>query len=241
MVVSTIALPPAVAEQPSARPSATPSTPSTAATAANDARHLKDVPQDDAVGRAMAKAKATHQPVPVDSLTTASSETVATPDGHLKLTSHAEQQRTKRNGTWLPLDAALAANPDGTFSPKVSAAPLALSKGGDGPLATMTDADGKKLALTAPFKLPAPTVSGDSVVYPSVAPDTDLKVTATKAGGLRTVLIVKTQAAAANPQLANLHFDVAGDGISVSGDKAGNLVAKSADGKPRWASAAPLM
>ncbi|WBP84601.1 LamG domain-containing protein [Kitasatospora cathayae] len=234
LVASAVPLPSAVADAPATRPSPS-------AVAAADAQHRKDIPEADEAGRAIAKAKATHQDVPIDSLTTESSETVATPEGHLRLTSHPEQQRVKRSGTWTTLDAGLAANPDGTFSPKASVAPLVLSKGGDGPLATLTDADGKKLSVTAPFRLPAPTVSGDSLLYPSVAPDTDLKVTATRAGGLRTVLIVKTQAAAASPQLAKLHFDVAGDGISVSGDKDGNLVAKSADGKARWASAAPSM
>ncbi|KQV05634.1 hypothetical protein ASE03_07545 [Kitasatospora sp. Root187] len=177
----------------------------------------------------------------VDSLTTEFSETVATPEGHLALTSHPDQQRVRRDGSWVVLNADLAANADGSFSPKAAAGSLVLSKGGVGPLATMTSADGKKLALDAPFGLPAPTVSGDSLLYPSVAPDIDLKVTATKLGGLTTVLVVKTQAAAANPVLKTLHFDTVADGVTVNSDEAGNITATAADGKPRWIAPTPQM
>ncbi|MEV7601659.1 ricin-type beta-trefoil lectin domain protein [Kitasatospora sp. NPDC089797] len=193
------------------------------------------------VDQAIAQAKSTQKNVPIDSLTTEFSETVATPDGHLALTSHLEQQRARRGGLWQGLDATLAANPDGTFSPRSAAGQVALSKGGDGPLATMTSADGKKLALSAPFALPAPTVTGDSAVYPSVAPDIDLKVTATKLGGLTTVLVVRTQAAAANPLLKNLHFGTTLDGVTVKNDDHGNVTVVGDDGKPRWVSRTPQM
>ncbi|WBP90121.1 ricin-type beta-trefoil lectin domain protein [Kitasatospora cathayae] len=215
--------------------------PSQAAIDAATAKQQQERPPANAVEKAIAEAKATQKNVPVDSLTTEFSETVATPEGHLALTSHLEQQRVRRNGVWQGLDATLVANQDGTFSPKSAAGQLALSKGGDGPLATMTSSDGKKLALSAPFKLPAATVSGDSVVYPSVAPDIDLKVTATKLGGLTTVLVVKTQAAAANPALKNLHFGTTVDGVSVKTDEHGNVTVVGADGKPRWVSRTPQM
>nr|WP_095871471.1 LamG-like jellyroll fold domain-containing protein [Streptomyces sp. TLI_235] len=184
--------------------------------------------------QALAKAKATGQKVAITSLTTEFSETAATPDGHLALTSHPDQQRVKKDDAWTALDASLIANADGTFSPKAAAGALVLSKGGGGPLATMTSADGKKLSLSAPFALPTPSVKGDSLLYPSVAPDIDLKVTATKAGGLTTVLVVRTQAAAANSALKNLHFDTVADGVTVTSDQGGNLTATASDGKPRW-------
>ncbi|WP_369185119.1 ricin-type beta-trefoil lectin domain protein [Streptomyces sp. Y1] len=214
--------------------------PSQAATDAAAAQQQAQPPAG-AAEKAIAEAKATQKNVPVDSLTTEFSETSATPEGHFALTTHPDQQRVRRDGAWQKLDASLAANQDGTFSPKSAAGQLVLSKGGDGPLATMTSADGKKLALSAPFALPAPVVSGDSVLYPSVAPDIDLKVTATKAGGLTTVLVVKTQAAAANPVLKNLHFDTATDGVTVTSDAHGNLTAAGADGKPRWIARTPQM
>ncbi|MDH6117295.1 hypothetical protein ABH930_001720 [Kitasatospora sp. GAS204A] len=215
--------------------------PSQAAIDAATALRSQERPPANDTDKAIAQAEATKQNVPIDALTTEFSETVATPTGHLSLTSHPDQQRVKRNGTWQALDADLAANPDGSYSPKASVANLVLSKGGDGPLATMTSTDGKKLALTAPFALPAPTVSGDSVLYPSVAPDIDLKVTATKLGGLTTVLVVKTQAAAANPVLKDLHFDTVADGVTVSSDQVGDITATAADGNPRFLAPTPQM
>ncbi|MFD0531592.1 hypothetical protein ACFQ1I_41430 [Kitasatospora arboriphila] len=157
------------------------------------------------------------------------------------MTSHPDQQRVKKGGVWTALDASLTANADGTFSPKAAAGELVLSEGGSGPLATMTSPDGKKLALTAPFTLPPPSVQGDSLLYPSVAPDIDLKVTATKAGGLTTVLVVRTQTAAANPALKNLHFNTLADGVTVTSDQGGNLTASGSDGKPRWLAPTPKM
>ncbi|MFJ4592444.1 MULTISPECIES: ricin-type beta-trefoil lectin domain protein [unclassified Kitasatospora] len=218
-----------------------PSVPSQAAIDAVTAKQLQERPPANATEKALAEAKATQKNVPVDSLTTEYSETVATPEGHLALTNHLEQQRVRRGDAWQGLDATLAANPDGTFSPKSAAGQLALSKGGDGPLATMTSADGKKLALSAPFALPAPVVSGDSALYPSVASDIDLKVTATKFGGLNTVLVVRTQVAAANPMLKNLHFGTTLDGVSVKSDEHGSVTVVGGDGKPRWVSRTPQM
>ncbi|MFH9355440.1 ricin-type beta-trefoil lectin domain protein [Kitasatospora sp. NPDC017646] len=225
----------------SAQAADAPNVPSQAAIDAATAQKMQERPPANAVEQAIAQAKSTQKNVPVDSLTTEYSETVATPEGHLALTSHLEQQRVRRNGVWQGLDATLVANPDGTFSPKSAAGQVVLSKGGNGPLATMTSSDGKKLALSAPFALPSPTVSGDSLVYPSVAPDIDLKVTATKLGGLTTVLVVKTQAAAANAVLKNLHFGTTLDGVSVKSDERGNVTLVGADGKPRWVSRTPQM
>ncbi|WP_158702324.1 LamG domain-containing protein [Kitasatospora sp. MMS16-BH015] len=214
---------------------------SEAAFNAATAKMTAEQPPATETDKAVAEAKATGKNVPIDSLTTEYTETSATPEGHLALTAHPDQQRTKRSGAWQPLDATLAANPDGTFSPKSSAGQLVLSKGGNGTLATMTSADGKKLSITAPFPLASPTVSGDSVTYPAVAPDIDLKVTATKAGGLTTILVVKTQAATADPLLKNLHFGTITDGVTLTGDQAGNLVATAEDGKPRFLAPTPLM
>ncbi|GAA1184275.1 hypothetical protein GCM10009664_57810 [Kitasatospora gansuensis] len=217
--------------------------PSSSEIAAVDAERAKQQPPAAEADQALAKAKTTGQNVVIDSLTSEFTETAATPGGHLAFTSHPDQQRVRRGSAWVALDATLAANTDGTYSPKSSASGLRMSKGGDGPLATMASADGKKLSLTAPFPLPAPTVDtdGDGLVYANVVPDVDLKVTATKLGGLTTVFVVKTQAAASSPQLKTLRFGTALDGVTVSADQAGNLTATASDGKPRWTAPAPQM
>lgn len=208
--------------------------------AAVDAARSAEHPPEDDADAALAQAKATGQNVPIASLTTAFSETAATPAGHLLQTSHVDQQRAKKNGAWAPLDATLTANPDGSYSPTTSASGVTLSKGGGNQLATLTSSDGTQLSLNSPFTLPTPAVSGDSLLY-QVATDTTLKVTATKYGGLSTVLILNTPAAAANPALKTLHFDTLTKGVTVSSDTANNLTAKATDGTVRWSAPAPKM
>ncbi|MDH6578717.1 hypothetical protein P3T29_004390 [Kitasatospora sp. MAP5-34] len=74
-----------------------------------------------------------------------------------------------------------------------------------------------------------------------MAPDTTLKVTATKFGGLSTVIILKTAAAAANPALKKLHFGTTTNGVTVKADAANNITAAAADGTTLWHAPAPQM
>ncbi|MDH6134470.1 hypothetical protein P3T37_003873 [Kitasatospora sp. MAA4] len=209
--------------------------------AAAQAARLAELPPGDDADAAIAKAKASGVNVPIPSLTTAFSETLATPAGHFLQTSHPDQQRVKQNGSWVPLDATLVVNPDGTYSPKAVPSGVTLSAGGSGaPLATLSNADGAKLSLNSPFPLSKPTVDGASLLY-QVATDTTLKVTATKFGGLSTVIILNSAAAAANPALKTLHFDTTTQGVAVSSDSANNLTAKSPDGTAQWSAPAPRM
>ncbi|MFJ5231249.1 RICIN domain-containing protein [Kitasatospora sp. NPDC088391] len=193
--------------------------------------------------RALAQAKATGKNVVIESLTTESGETSATPEGHLLLTAAPEQKRVKRDGKWVALDATLGKRADGAFAPRSAAAGVVLSGGGSGPLATLTSADGKKLSISAPFALPAPSVDadGDGLLYPDVVPEVDLKVTASRFGGVSTVLVVKTQQAAAGEALKKLRFATTADGVEIAADKDGALTAKGADGKARWTAPAPTM
>jgi hypothetical protein len=108
-------------------------------------------------------------------------------------------------------------------------------------MATMTTADGKKLALKAPFPLPKPTLNGDRALYKSVLPDVDLELTATPVGGWRQVLIVHTAAAAANPAVGRVQLDVDADGLTMSADGNGNLRAVDAQGRTRFSAPAPVM
>ncbi len=216
--------------------------PTAAQAAVIDARHAKDQSPPSPYAKQFAQARKTGQNVPVDELSTEFSETVATPQGHLQLTSHPDQQRMKSGGRWKSLDATLKQQPGGGFAPAQTPSGVVLSSGGSGPLATLTSPDGKKLAISAPFALPAPQVDGAALLYPSVLPDTDLKVTVGKSGSVSTVLVVKTAAAAANPALKTLHFGTGTgtDGVTVKADADHNLIAAAADG-PRWTAPAPTM
>lgn len=194
------------------------------------------------VAAAKATAKSTGRPVQIDALTTPTGTTTANPDGTLSTTSAPVVEHVKNaDGTWRAVDATLRANPDGTVTPVAVPSALAFSGGGKGPMATMTTADGKKLALKAPFDLPKPELDGAGALYRSVLPDVDLRLSATTAGGWRQVLIVRTVTAAANPEVRKLRLDVLGDGLTVKADAHGNLTAEDAAGTPRFTAPVPAM
>ncbi|MDH6578718.1 LamG domain-containing protein [Kitasatospora sp. MAP5-34] len=217
------------------------SSPTAATIAARDAAHAT-LPPASEVDKAIAQAKSSGRNIPVPSLTTEYSETVATPAGHLQESRQVEAQRVKRNGVWAGLDATLAANADGTLSPKAASSDLTLSGGGSGPLATMTGSNGQQIAIAAPFALPKPTTSGNGALYPNVAPGVDLKVTATKGGGFSTVLIVKNAAAAANPAFKTLHWATTAKGVKLSADSKGNISAlDDRTGKRVFSAPTPIM
>ncbi|MFG2907350.1 ricin-type beta-trefoil lectin domain protein [Kitasatospora sp. NPDC048286] len=196
-----------------------------------------------AVQAARLTAKKTGKPVTIDELTTETSLTVAEPNGKLTVTSHLQPARVKKpNGGWTAVDATLGRNADGTYSPNTTPSGVALSGGGRGPLATLTDKDGRSLAVTFPVTLPKPTVSGSAATYAEVLPGVDLRVTVTDQGAVREVLVVKDAKAAANPALKTITLGTGTKGgLTVSADAEGNLTAAGKDGKAAFRAQAPLM
>lgn len=118
-------------------------------------------------------------------------------------------------------------------------ADMSFSAGGDGPVA-VTSIDGKELAFSLPFTLPAPSVNGDTLTYPDVLPDVDLVVRAT-AEAFSEVLVVKTAEAAALPALATLDLVIAATGLAVEVNADGSTVAVDEDGDEVFYSAPPTM
>ncbi|GGQ92146.1 LamG-like jellyroll fold domain-containing protein [Kitasatospora griseola] len=196
---------------------------------------------DGPVQVARAKAKTTGKAVTVEELTTETSLTVANPDGTLTRTDNIRPARVKKNGSWTPVDASLARNGDGTWSPKATPSGVALSGGGTGPLATFTDAKGQSLSLTLPFALPTPTVSGTGASYPNVLPGVDLKVTVTDEGAFKEVLVVHDAAAAANPALRQLRLATTTKGLTTSVDADSAITAAASDGSAVFAAPTPVM
>ncbi|KJK58204.1 ricin-type beta-trefoil lectin domain protein [Saccharothrix sp. ST-888] len=196
--------------------------------------------QQQSILNARQQARSIGKPVVVDALTTETSQTTANPNGRLTTSDFLQPVRTKRGTAWADLDTTLRRNSDGTLSPAVTTNALTVSGGGDGPLATIATADGKKLAVTAPFTLPAPTLSGDTASYRDVLPDVDLQLTALPDGGWRDVIVVHTATAAADVRLKTLHFPVQATGLSVATDKAGNVSVKDGDGKVRLHAPTPF-
>ncbi|MEV7526393.1 ricin-type beta-trefoil lectin domain protein [Streptomyces sp. NPDC091371] len=195
-----------------------------------------------ALNATRAEAKATGKQIAVGHLTTENSQTFANPDGTLTTDTAPVPQRVKdASGNWRGIDATLRVQADGSIAPTAVPSKLSFSGGGTGPMATMITADGKKLALKAPFALPKPILNGDSALYPGVLPNVDLELSATTLGGWRQVLIVRTPEAAANPAVKKLQIGVETDGLSVSADSAGNLKAADAQGRTRFSAPSPIM
>ncbi len=195
-----------------------------------------------AVTRALAEARNSGKRVAITDLTTVDTQTFANPSGTLTTDTTAVPERLKgQDGKWRPLDATLHAAADGTTVPAAVSSKLSFSGGGTGLMAAMATADGKKVAFKAPFALPKPTLLGDSALYRDVLPDVDLRLTADRQGGWSQVLIVRTVQAAANPAVRKLRLDVEADGLTVTGDSAGNLAVKDAQGRTRFTSPTSFM
>lgn len=189
---------------------------------------------------ALARAERTGHPVPVPSMTTQTSTTVALPDGKFQMTTYVMPVRVKQDGRWVPVSATLR-RAAGGYSPAATPSGLTISAGGGGPLAVMSTSGGQRLSLSLPFRLPAPSVDGATATYPDVLPGVDLKVTATGQGGFSEVLVIENAVAAKNPALRQLRLSTSTDGLKVRTDATGNMTAVTASGKTAFVAPAPTM
>ncbi|MER6786185.1 LamG domain-containing protein [Streptomyces sp. NPDC000658] len=196
---------------------------------------------------AMAVAKKSGKQTEVEGLRTERREIFAEPDGTFTAREYTEPVRTVQGGKWVKVDATLVKRADGSWGPKAATVDLSFSTGQvDKPFVTMQRA-GREFALTWPYgKLPAPTVEGETATYADALPGVDLTVRA-EADGFGHLLVVKTPQAAADPRLAQLDLGLTTDGLDVTEDGTGAIVAKDAEvggtvfqaGKPAmWDSAA---
>ncbi|NJP41844.1 hypothetical protein HCN08_00170 [Streptomyces sp. PRB2-1] len=176
----------------------------------------------------------------MDALTTQTSTTTVNPSGTTTYDSSLLPVRVRKNGAWTPVDATLVHNADGTYSPTAATGQLTLSGGGSVPLAAM-GAGTEQLAFGWPTALPAPTAAGDTLTYPDVLPDIDLKVTATTLGGFSEVLVVKSATAAADPALGSLVLATHATGVTVEDAGPEGLAAVTPGGDVAYSAPAPLM
>ncbi|MEV7060916.1 LamG-like jellyroll fold domain-containing protein [Streptomyces microflavus] len=152
-----------------------------------------------------------------------SSDVFATPEGNLEAREYLRPVRTRVKGEWQPVDTGLLRSADGSVAPKATTVDLAFSGGGDGPLVRMAKA-GRELALSWPEKLPVPELEGPRATYRDVLPDVDLRMEAQE-DGFTQLLVVKSEAAAANEKLSELRLKLAADGMDVHERADGGLEA----------------
>ena len=162
----------------------------------------------------------------------------AEPTGRFTYESAVTPQRVHRvDGSWDDVDLTLVSS-GGAVRPRASVAEVQFSDGGSGPLVTLTR-NKKTLSLSWPLgELPAPKLAGDSATYAEVLPDVDLVVRATR-DGFSHVLAVKTAAAAADPRIRQITFDLGGT-AAVRRTRDGSLAAL-AGGAVIASAAAPAM
>ncbi|MEU0586362.1 hypothetical protein [Streptomyces sp. NPDC006132] len=196
--------------------------------------------QQAALAAAQSRAAATGSPVQVAALTTETATVRANPSGTVTWTTSLMPERVRKNGSWVPVDATLRQNTDGSYSPEAASEPLTFSGGGTTPLVTMSSGKAQ-LSFSWPQQLPKPTVSGATITYPDVLKDVDLKLTANTLGGFSELIVVKTADAAMDPALATLKLATHTTGLTVSDDGHDNLQATTSAGQVMFSAPQPLM
>jgi hypothetical protein len=185
---------------------------------------------------AAAKARACGARVEVLSRRSERDQVFANPNGTYTLETSAVPRRVRRgDGTWAPVDTTLR-NDKGAVRPGATAVELDFSGSGAGPMARVATAKGE-LALTAPWPLPTPSLSGSRATYADVLPGVDLVLVA-KAEGFSETLVVRTRESL--PALASIRFGVAAKGLTLKPDGRG-FVAVDSGGVTVFASPAPKM
>ncbi|SIS12897.1 RHS repeat-associated core domain-containing protein, partial [Microbispora rosea] len=192
--------------------------------------------QDDARIRASVEAKRAGKPVEVAGLTSATSSTVANPDGKTFTTTVSTRPtRIKRDGAWVPIDTSLVEK-DGALVPKAGPA-VTVSAGGDGPFATVADEAGNSIALSWPSPLPKPTVERNKARYVDAAGSgADLVVTVLP-GGVRHDIELRERP---TTQL-NYRIGVKTSGWKLQQDGQGRLTVTDSAGKLVAPVAQPVM
>ncbi len=196
----------------------------------------------DTEAEALVAAKAMQQPVEVLSQRSEYRDVFAQPDGTLIANDHAQPAWVTQGDRWVPADATLVPQPDGTYAPRAALVGIQLSPGGDVPLTVVTR-DQKSMTFSWPYGAlpPAEVTADDQITYRNVLPDVDLVANVT-VEGFSHVLVVGTPEAAELPQLRNLRLGVTGVGLTIQETEEGGVVALDpATGNPVLEADAPTM
>ncbi|MDW8805671.1 FG-GAP-like repeat-containing protein [Streptomyces scabiei] len=189
--------------------------------------------------KALTQAAESGQPVELLSHRGEASQVFANPEGTFTEERYATAQWARQGNRLVDFDTSLSTDGNGKITPKATAVGLEFSGGGEGPLATITR-DGRSISLSWPTALPEPEIANDTVTYPEVLPDVDLKLRA-GASGFAQLLVVKSAQAAANPDLKTVAYEMSSDGVNVSVDEHGNLSAVNPGGQELFTAPTPRM
>ncbi|MFD7548930.1 DNRLRE domain-containing protein [Streptomyces sp. NPDC059816] len=199
---------------------------------------------------AVREAKKTGKKVAIQDETTATSYTVANPDGTLTTELTPGPERVWRAGKWRKVDATLTQSSDGTIKAKEHSHGLRLAgNGGSIPrsLADARDAAPRDLvtlgtgdqAVTLQWKggLPKPELNGTSARYRDAIPGADVIVEATRTGFEQYVEISKKPSGAYSYTLP-----VKAKGLKAKANRDGSVTFTDAEtGERRAAMPAPVM
>lgn len=154
--------------------------------------------------------------VEIQDKTTERSQTFAEPNGTFTTELSTTVDRVRRAAGWVPVDTTLEIRSDGRVAPRAAATDVSLSGGGTAVFVHL-GIPGGVLDLSAPWRLPAPVLSGSTATYAEVLPGVDL-VAKVATEGFSYNLVVKSRTAAADPGLRSLRFGVSSPGLAVRTD-----------------------
>ncbi|MEV5984019.1 LamG-like jellyroll fold domain-containing protein [Streptomyces sp. NPDC052051] len=205
--------------------------PAQAAPAAGPTAASGTSPEQSEAARALAKAEETGERVEVTGERSEEATVYANPDGStMTLEESAVPVRVRTgDGGWRAPDATLARRADGTVAPKAAAVGMEFSGGGSKDPLVRIDDHGRSLELGWPGALPQPEVDGTTAVYRDVLPEVDLNVIASTEG-FRTVLVIRTPEAAAQPELQRIDYSLRTSGLSVVENNSGGFNAVDHNG-----------
>ncbi|MFJ6699356.1 DNRLRE domain-containing protein [Streptomyces sp. NPDC091272] len=188
----------------------------------------------DSVAAGLLMARLQKRRIEVLSERTATTTTYALPSGELETSLYAGPVRAQVNGRWQDIDTALV-DSGPSLKPKVAAAEVQLSDGGDKSLATVARG-GRSFGMQWSTPLPAPKVKDGTASYALGGGET-LTVTALSQGFSQSVVLDKAPTTA---PVYRMPLKLGG-GLKLSKAGTGRLLLKDGTGKLVAEAPAPMM
>ncbi|MBQ1443514.1 MAG: hypothetical protein IIZ13_06650 [Renibacterium sp.] len=180
----------------------------------------------------MVEAKKAGDPVEVASLTTATEQVMAMPDGTFSKTVNTSPVRMEQEGQWKDISTDLviqSENGQAILAPEMTPTDVKFGAGGNSHVATIKDDKGNQIVESWPFgDLPTPLIEKNTATYRSVLPGVDFIQTA-HVDGLSQVLKIYTPEAARDPRVKAMRLYLDSNNLKIKEDGSGGLKAEAAD------------